>query len=329
MRELTESAAALLPELIELRRRFHRRPEIGLALPETQASVEAALAGLPLTLRRGDKLSSVIARLDGAAPGPTVLLRADMDALPMMEENAVPWRSEFPERAHACGHDAHMTMLIGAARLLCERRDRLAGRVLFVFQPGEEAVGGAEMMLEEGLLDREFAGDVTRAFAIHQLPTLPSGSIATRAGALMAAMDGFRITVRGRGGHGSTPHETVDPLPIACEIVIALQTWMARRVPSFDPAVLTVAKIQAGTALNVIADFAVLEGLLRSVSEKTRALVCPGSSKSRTASRARTARRSTWRSASAIWPRSRSRSTTPVKRRGCRRSRASCSAARA
>ncbi|HEY2732764.1 MAG TPA: M20 family metallopeptidase, partial [Polyangiales bacterium] len=252
MSELTDSAAALLPELIELRRSFHRRPEIGLDLPETQAAVERALAGLPLTLRRGDKLTSLIARLDGGAPGPTVLLRADMDALAMTEENAVPWRSEFAERAHACGHDAHMTMLIGAAHLLCERRARLAGRVLFVFQPGEEAVGGAELMLEEGLLDREFAGDVTRAFAIHQWPTLPSGSIATRAGALMAAMDGFRITVRGRGGHGSTPHETIDPLPIACEIVIGLQTWMARRVPTFDPAVLTVAKIQAGTALNVI-----------------------------------------------------------------------------
>jgi amidohydrolase len=276
MRELTESAATLLPELIELRRCLHRRPEVGLTLPETQATLEAALAGLPLTVRRGIGLSSLIARLDGGAPGPTVLLRADMDALPMAEENAVPWRSEVAGIAHACGHDAHMAMLIGAARLLSARREQLAGRVLFVFQPGEEAVGGADMMLAEGLLDAQFAGEVTSAFAIHQFPTLPAGCVATRAGALMAAMDGFRVIVRGRGGHASTPHETIDPLPIACEIVIALQTWMARRVPAFDPAVLTVAKIQAGTALNVIGDFAVLEGLVRSVSEPTRALVLGG-----------------------------------------------------
>jgi hippurate hydrolase len=276
MRELTESAAALLPELIELRRRLHRRPEIGLTLPETQSALEAALAGLPLTVRKGIGLSSLVARLDGASAGPTVLLRADMDALAMAEENAVPWRSELAGQAHACGHDAHMAMLIGAARLLSARRDRLAGKVLFVFQPGEEAVGGADMMLDEGLLDPQFAGEVTRAFAIHQFPTLPAGSVATRAGALMAAMDGFRVTVRGRGGHASTPHETIDPLPIACEIVIALQTWMARRVPAFDPAVLTVAKIQAGTALNVIADYAVLEGVVRSVSEATRRLVLGG-----------------------------------------------------
>jgi len=276
MRELTDSATALLPELVDLRRRLHRRPELGLALPETQSALEAALAELPLSLRKGAGLSSLVARLDGARPGPTILLRADMDALPVSEENDVAWRSEVAGCAHACGHDAHMAMLVGAARLLCERRDRLAGRVLFVFQPGEEAWGGARIMLEEGLLDAEFAGQVTQAFAIHQFPTLPSGSIATRAGPLMAAMDGFRITVRGRGGHASTPHETIDPVPIACEIVTALQTWVARRVPAFDPAVVTVAKISAGTAPAVIADYAVLEGLARTVSEATRSLVLDG-----------------------------------------------------
>jgi amidohydrolase len=276
MRDLTESAASLLPELIELRRRLHRRPEVGLTLPETQSALEVALAGLPLALRKGSSLSSLVARLDGARPGPTILLRADMDALPVSEANPVAWRSELEGRAHACGHDAHMAMLIGAARLLCERRDRIAGQVLFVFQPGEEAWGGARIMLEEGLLDPQFAGQVTQAFAIHQFPTLPAGSIATRAGPLMAAMDGFRITVRGRGGHASTPHETIDPVPIACEIVIALQTWVARRVPAFDPAVVTVSKINAGTAPAVIPDHAVLEGLVRSVSEATRALVIDG-----------------------------------------------------
>ena len=276
MTELAQSARALLPDLVALRRQLHQRPELGLELPETQASVERALAGLPLTIRKGSALSSLTARLDGARPGPTVLLRSDMDALPVQEGNAVEWCSAIAGRAHACGHDAHMAMLIGAARLLCERRDRLSGKVLFVFQPGEEAWGGAKLMLDEGLLDPAFAGEVTQAFAIHQFPTFAAGTFVTRAGALMAAMDGFRITVRGRGGHGSTPHQTIDPVPVACEIVTALQTWVARRVPAFDPAVVTVAKIHAGTAPAVIPDVATLEGLMRSVSEPTRALVAKG-----------------------------------------------------
>jgi amidohydrolase len=274
--QLKAGAQALLPELIELRRALHRRPELGLALPQTQASVLAALAGLPLQVRQGRGLSSIVARLDGAKPGPTVLLRADMDALPVQEENAVAYRSEHAGRAHACGHDAHMAMLIGAAKLLCQRREQLAGRVLFVFQPGEEAWHGARVMLEEGLLDPDFAGEVTQAFALHQLPTLPAGTIATRAGPLMAAMDGFRIHVRGRGGHASAPHETIDPVPIACEMVGALQLLVSRRVPAFDPAVLTVSKINAGTAPAVIPDHAVLEGVVRSVSERTRASVLEG-----------------------------------------------------
>jgi hippurate hydrolase len=266
----------LLPDMIALRRALHRRPEVGLILPETQQRMLEALRGLPLTTRLGERVSSVVATLDGARPGPTVLLRADMDALPMQEENDVPFRSERDGQAHACGHDAHMAMLVGAARVLCEGRERLAGRVLFVFQPGEEALHGAQIMIEEGLLDPKLAGEVKYAFAVHQFPTLPAGAVATRAGALMAAMDGFRIIVRGRGGHASAPADTIDPVPIACEIVTALQTFMARRVPSFDPAVVTVAKIQAGSALGVIPDFAVLEGMARSVSEATRARVLDG-----------------------------------------------------
>jgi amidohydrolase len=274
--QLKAGAQAQLPELIELRRALHRRPELGLALPETQASVLAALAGLPLQVRKGRGLSSIVARLDGARSGPTVLLRADMDALPLQEENPIAYRSEHDGRAHACGHDAHMAMLIGAAKLLSRVRERLVGSVLFVFQPGEEAWHGARVMLEEGLLDPEFAGEVSQAFALHQYPTLPAGTIATRAGPLMAAMDGFRIHVHGRGGHASAPHETIDPVPIACEMVGALQMLVARRVRAFDPAVLTVSKINAGTAPAVIPDHAVLEGLVRSVSEQTRTSMLQG-----------------------------------------------------
>jgi hippurate hydrolase len=276
MHELSASAQKLLPALIDLRRKLHRRPELGLTLPETQAAILEWLAPFAMPTRTGQSLSSVIARLDGARPGPTVLLRADMDALPMPEENAIEWRSEIAGRAHACGHDAHVSMLLGAAQLLAERRDLLAGSVLFVFQPGEEACGGAQRMIDEGLFDHEFAGEIARTFAIHQFPTLPSGSVSMREGALMAAMDGFRITVYGRGGHGSAPHQTIDPVPIACEIVTALQTYAARRIPAFDPAVITVGRIYAGTAPGVIPDHAVLEGMARSVSHVSREIVTRG-----------------------------------------------------
>ena len=194
----------------------------------------------------------------------------------MPEENDVSYRSERPGAAHMCGHDAHMTMLVGAARLLAERRDALSGSVLFMFQPGEEGAGGAGVMLEEGLLERAFAGEVTRAFAIDQFPTIAAGHVALRAGAMLAAADGFRIVVRGRGGHGSAPHEALDPVPIAAEIVMALQSFVTRRVGVFDPAVITVGKLLAGTAANVIPEIATIEGLARSVSEATRAKLAAG-----------------------------------------------------
>jgi hippurate hydrolase len=276
MHALLAAARARSAEIVDLRRALHRIPEVGLELPTTQAAVLGALEGLPLAIRKGRALSSVVAKLEGARPGPTVLLRADMDALAMPEENDVPYRSERAGAAHMCGHDAHMAMLVGAARLLAERRDALSGSVLFMFQPGEEGAGGAGAMLEEGLLDRSFAGEVTRAFAIHQFPTIPAGHVALRPGAMMAAADGFRIVVRGRGGHGSAPHEALDPVPIAAEIVLALQTLITRRVGVFDPAVITVGKLLSGTAPNVIPEIATLEGLARSVSEATRAKIAEG-----------------------------------------------------
>jgi hippurate hydrolase len=276
MHDLLSSARALLPSLVDLRRALHRTPEVGLDLPATQGRVLAALDGLPLELRTGRALSSVVAKLEGARPGPTVLLRADMDALAMPEENDVPWRSERAGAAHMCGHDAHMAMLVGAARLLAERRDALRGSVLFMFQPGEEGAGGARLMLEEGLLDPDFAGEVTLAFAIHQWPTYPAGHVALRPGPMLAAADGFRVIVKGRGGHGSAPHEALDPVPIAAEIVLALQSLVTRRVGVFDPAVIGVGKLIAGSAPNVIPETALIEGLARSVSEATRAKVAEG-----------------------------------------------------
>ena len=273
-RSLLGDAGQLLEDTVALRRRLHAHPEIGNELPGTQQTILEALDGLDLRVSTGTSVSSVVAVLDGDEPGPTTLLRGDMDALPMPEDTGLPFASEVDGRMHACGHDTHVAMLVGAARLLCQRRAQLRGRVVLMFQPGEEGHGGAKLMLDEGLLDHH--GPIDRAFAIHAIANLPSGLITTRAGTLMASADEFRITVTGRGGHASMPHDAIDPIPVACEIVSALQAMITRRVPAFDPAVLTVTRIQTGTAFNVIPEVAVCDGTMRAVSDASRARVMEG-----------------------------------------------------
>lgn len=273
---LLDDARALLDDTVELRRRIHRHPELGLDNPRTQSAVLEALDGLPLAVHEGRGTTSVVAVLDGGEPGPTVLLRGDMDALPMPEDTGLDYASEVDGAMHACGHDAHTAMLVGAARLLAgERRRDVRGRVAFMFQPGEEGHGGAKVMLDEGLLATAAAGaePISLAFAIHQTPTIPSGVLATRGRSLLASADSLRITVTGRGGHASMPHHALDPIPIACEIVLALQSMVTRRVDAFDPAVVTVARIRGGTTVNVIPESATLEGTIRTVSERTRRAV--------------------------------------------------------
>lgn len=267
-----DEAGAQLEGAVELRRRLHQQPELGLDLPVTQAAVLEALDGLPLTVTTGTTSSSVVAVLDGDQPGPTVLLRGDMDALPMPEDTGLDYASQVDGAMHACGHDAHVAMLAGAAKLLVARRGQMAGRVAFMFQPGEEGHDGAKHMLDEGLLSTAADGaePVSMAFAIHQSPTIPSGVIASKGQSLLASADSFLITVRGRGGHASMPHHTTDPIPIACEMVGAFQSMVTRRVDVFDPAVVTVARIQAGTTSNVIPESAELFGTVRTVSEKAR-----------------------------------------------------------
>ncbi len=264
--DLLDGAKGFLPGVVELRRDLHLHPELGTDLPRTQAAVLEALDGLGLDVRTGSSLSSVVADLDGGAgDGPTILLRGDMDALPMPEDTGLEFASTVDGAMHACGHDAHTSMLVGAARLLAERRDELAGRVRFMFQPGEEGFGGAVQMIEEGVLD-----GVDAAFALHVAPNLWSDWIVYRPGAAMASADVIEITVTGRGGHASTPHWAADPVPVACEVVLALQSMITRTVNAFDPAVLTIAKIRSGTTDNVIPESAALTGTLRAVSESTR-----------------------------------------------------------
>ncbi len=261
--------------VVELRRRLHRHPEIGLQLPVTQAAVLEALEKLPLRVRTGTTSTSIVAELDGDQPGPTVLLRGDMDALPMHEDTGLEFASTVDDAMHACGHDAHTAMLVGAVRLLAERRGELAGRVRFMFQPGEEGQHGARHMLQEGLLDPS-PGDTAGpafAFALHISPSFQSGVVGLRAGPLMASSDVLRITITGRGGHASMPHHAIDPVPVACSIVQAIQVMVTRRVDVFDPAVVTVARIAAGTTSNVIPEVAEIEGTIRAVSERTRTAV--------------------------------------------------------
>jgi amidohydrolase len=266
--ELLDQAAGVLPDVIELRRRIHRHPELGLELPQTQRAVLDALADLPLSIRTGTALTSVVADLTGGrGGGPTILLRGDMDALPMPEDTGVEYASEVDGAMHACGHDAHTAMLAGAARVLTARRDDFAGTVRFMFQPGEEGFHGARFMIEEGVLDDP---NVDAVFALHVTPNAPSGVISTKGGPIMAAPDVLGIRVRGKGGHASSPYLANDPMPVAAEIVTALQVFATRRIDTFDPVVISITKIRAGTTNNVIPEDVVMEGTLRSVSERSR-----------------------------------------------------------
>jgi hippurate hydrolase len=272
---LLDDARGRLDAAVELRRDLHRMPELGLHLPHAQEAVLEALEGLPLSIATGEATTSVVATLDGDRPGPTILLRGDMDALPMPEDTDLDYASKVDGVMHACGHDAHVAMLVGAARLLADHRGELTGRVVFMFQPGEEGHHGARVMLDEGLLERAGEGGepVSLAFALHQTPSIPSGAIATRPRSLLASADSLLVTIRGQGGHASMPHQALDPIPVACEIVLALQSMVTRRVDAFDPAVVTVSRIRSGTTSNVIPETAELYGTIRTVSEKTRAAV--------------------------------------------------------
>jgi hippurate hydrolase len=269
---LLDAARAILPDVIALRRRLHRIPELGNDLPRTQALVADELRALGLEPVLGTSVTSVVAVVRGGQPGNTVLLRGDMDALALTEDTGLDFTSETPGRMHACGHDTHVAMLLGAARLLQERRADLAGNVLLMFQPGEENYHGARFMLDEGLLDA--AGDrPVGAFALHISTSYPAGELHYRSGALLAANDRFIVTIKGRGGHGSAPHRALDPIAIAAEVVIALQLMVTRRVDVFDPAVVNVSRITAGTAYNIIPEVAVLEGTTRAVSYEQQAAI--------------------------------------------------------
>ena len=267
----------LQPAMVELRHQLHRRPEIGLHLPETQRAVLAALDGLPLEISTGQSCTSVTAVLRGtgerAGQGPAILLRGDMDALPVHELADVEFRSTIDGVMHACGHDLHTAMLAGAARLLSAHRDALHGDVVFMFQPGEEGLDGAGHMIAEGVLDA--AGPrVRRAFGVHvSSADQPRHQFSTRPGTLMAASDWLSVTVVGAGGHGAAPFRAKDPVSVAAEMVTSLQTMVTRQFDVFDPVVITVGSFHAGTKRNIIPAEATFDATIRSFSRDARAAV--------------------------------------------------------
>ncbi|TNE60392.1 MAG: amidohydrolase [Sphingomonadales bacterium] len=266
---LIDSARGLSEGIVALRRAIHAEPELGLHTPKTMQKVRDALADLPLSWREGPSTTGQVATLEGAKPGQRVLLRGDMDALPLHEKTGLEFASTIEGRMHACGHDTHTAMLAGAARLLCGMQDQIGGTVDFMFQPGEEGFHGARFMIDDGLVDPL----PDAAFALHIMPNAPFGVLAGRAGPLMAAADEFTITVKGQGGHASMPHDCVDPVPGAAAIVGAIQAMITRRFNAASPVVVTVTQMHAGTAHNVIADDVMLGGTMRTLSPEHRTKV--------------------------------------------------------
>lgn len=267
MADLAPGDDRFLEQLIELRRRLHSTPEIGLQLPVTQQLVLDALADLDLEITLGTETTSVVAVLRGGRPGPVVLLRGDMDGLPLVEDTGLPCASTNGAM-HACGHDLHVAGLVGAARLLAAQRADLPGAVIFMFQPGEEGYDGAGVMLREGVLDAASERPIA-AYGIHVAADVASGVIASRPGTLMAAYSVLDVRVVGRGGHGSRPHEALDPVPATAEMISALYTHITRRYSAFDPVVLTVGEIHAGSAPNIIPDQTHFRVGVRSFSNAT------------------------------------------------------------
>ncbi len=260
------------PTLQELRRELHGTPEVGLNLPRTQAILTRELQTLGMTIRTGTALTSVTAVLTGTAPvdhpRPVVLIRSDMDALPVTEATGSPFAAAG-SAMHACGHDLHMAALVGAARSLACRRDELCGDVVFMFQPGEEAWGGAKLMLGEGVLDST-GRRVDAALGLHVLSyDLPLGTLAFRPGAVLSGSNIVTIRFHGRGGHGSAPHLAADPVPAAAEYVATVQIALSRGISMFEPVTLTFGLLTAGTQHNVIADTAEVGGTLRTYSKDT------------------------------------------------------------
>ena len=264
MSELLDAAGQIAEQTVADRRAIHRHPELAYHERATSALVADRLEALGVPLRTGVGGTGVVGLIEGGRPGRTVLLRADMDALPIQEASEHEFRSERPGVMHACGHDAHTAILLSTARLLCDRRSQLPGTVKLMFQPAEEGGAGAVRMIEDGVLENP---SVEAAFMLHVSHAHYVGNVATAPGPVLAGADAFRITVRGQGGHASRPQFSVDPIVIAAQIVSTLQSLVSRETAPYESAVLTLGSLHAGTAHNVIPDQAVIEGTIRAYDD--------------------------------------------------------------
>ncbi len=257
---MLEAARSLADAAVADRRTIHRRPELAYQERETAALVASRLRQIGIPVRTGVAGTGVIGLIEGGRPGRTVLLRADMDALPIQEESDLAYASATPGVMHACGHDAHTAILLAVSRLLAERRDEIPGNVKLMFQPAEEGGAGALRMIEEGVLEDPA---VDAAFMLHVSHQHAVGTVATAPGPILAGANSFTITIDGRGGHASRPHQAVDPVVAAAQVVTALQTLVSREAPPTEAAVLTLGRLSSGTAANVIPDRAELQGTIR------------------------------------------------------------------
>jgi amidohydrolase len=269
MTSIKARMAELEPYYLDLRHKIHAHPELGMKEFNTTALIQQELKSYGIETIPNGKNTGVVGVLKGGFPGKTVALRADIDALPVEEKTGLPFASQNDHVCHACGHDIHTTTLLAAARLLSERREEIHGTVKFIFQPAEETAQGAESILQNGFLD-----DVDAIFGAHTWPDVPGGSIGYKYGAMMAGAARFDITISAKGGHAAHPHKTPDPIVIAAYIILGLQSIVSREIAPLDSAVLTVGKMDAGTAFNVIPSQVTLHGTFRFLLPEVRDKIC-------------------------------------------------------
>lgn len=260
--DIDRRTGEIADEVITIRRAIHENPELGFEEHETAARVAEALAGRNIPFKTGIGGTGVVGLIEGAAPGPTIAIRGDMDALPMDEESGVPFASKTPGKMHACGHDAHTAILLGAAMVLGGLRDQLKGRIKLIFQPAEELLTGAEAMIGDGVLEDP---KIDAALGYHNLPSMPAGKVGYHGDVTYASADAFDITLRGVSGHGAHPHMAVDVITAAAYFITELQTVVSREVSPVHPAVVSIGKITGGTARNILPDTLALEGTVRTL----------------------------------------------------------------
>lgn len=268
MSAMIDVPRVLADEVITIRRDLHAHPELGFRETRTAGIVAERLRTLGYEVHDGIATTGVVGMLRGGEPGRTIMLRADMDALPLREERDHAYRSQNDGTMHACGHDGHVAMLLGAATLLAQRRAEIAGTVALVFQPAEEGLGGAQAMVEEGLIDRF---GIERAYGLHLFSKYPTGVLAFREGPLYASSDSIEIEIQGVGGHGSAPHEAIDPIYTAAEFITSVQQVVSRKVDPLQPAVVTIGAIHGGTTHNVIPRTCTMLGTVRAFDDGVRA----------------------------------------------------------